>query len=171
MATLATIVNRFVGVRDLVGEIEESAVRTHTGIGRLRPIANEDVYLFVKRIDNSAVIRAADPAARRTRSHSVVSGFAAAMLIIAGLFPAAYNTMEGYHIQSLRQEGDKLRAERARLDLSEAKLLSPQRMEHLANTLNLIDPVPQNVQYLDGKTTREASNRDPLQSAFSKITR
>ncbi len=36
------------------------------------------------------------------------------MLVIAGLFPAAYNTMEGYQIQQLRQEQDQLKQERPR---------------------------------------------------------
>ena len=62
MATLATFVNRFVGARELA-EVSP-AVWTRTESPRLRPIANEDVYLFVKRIDNTAVARAADPAAQ-----------------------------------------------------------------------------------------------------------
>ena len=80
------------------------AVRPRTESCRLRPLANEDVYLFVKRIDNTAVVRAVDPAARRASFRAVATGFALAMFVIAGLFPAAYNTMEGYHIQQLRQE-------------------------------------------------------------------
>ena len=62
MASLATFVNRFVGV----GELADAppAVWTRTESPRLRPLANEDVYLFVKRIDNSTVVRAIDPAAR-----------------------------------------------------------------------------------------------------------
>ena len=91
MASLATFVNRFIGERELAQASPATWVRAESP--RLRPIANEDVYLFVKRIDNSSVLRAADPAARRARSHTVVTGFFAAMLVIAGLVPAAYNTM------------------------------------------------------------------------------
>jgi hypothetical protein len=149
MASLATIVNRFVGVRTLEGV--PAAVWTRTEAPRLRPIANEDVYLFVKRIDNSAVIRAADPAARQARSRSVATGFLAAMLVIAGLAPAAYNTMAGFQLQNLRKEQDVLKQEQAKLDLQEAELLSPARLDQLAKSLKLVEPVPQAVQYLDGK--------------------
>src|SRR3982751_6333221 len=103
MATLATFVNRFVGVRDLADA--PPAIWTRTESPRLRPIANEDVYLFVKRIDNSTVVRAADPAAKRARSRTVATGFLAASLVIAGLVPAAYNIMAGLTVQSL--EGEK----------------------------------------------------------------
>ncbi|MBV9268845.1 MAG: hypothetical protein JO061_21935 [Acidobacteriaceae bacterium] len=149
MASLATFVNRFVGVRTL--EDVPVAVWTRTEAPRLRPIANEDVYLFVKRIDNSGVVRAADPVARRARSRSVATGFLAASLVIAGLVPAAYNTMAGFTLQNLRQEQEHLKQDEAKLDLEEAELLSPARLEQLAKTLRLVEPVPQAVQYLDGK--------------------
>ena len=100
MASLATIVRGFVGTREEI-DLMHVSVRPRTESCRLRPVANEDVYLFVKRIDNSAVVRAIDPAARKASLRAVVTGFAVAMLVIAGLFPAAYNTMEGYHIQQL----------------------------------------------------------------------
>ncbi|MDQ2776150.1 MAG: hypothetical protein M3Y57_14715 [Acidobacteriota bacterium] len=161
MASLATFVNRFVGVRTL--EEIAPAVWTRTEAPRLRPIANEDVYLFVKRIDNSGVIRAADPAARRARSRSVATGFIAAMLVIAGLVPAAYNTMAGFTLQNLRQEQDKLKQEQATLDLQEAELLSPARLDQLAKTLKLVEPVPTAVQYLDSKfRNTDARNRLPF---------
>ena len=60
MASLATYVKGFVGIAELADV--PAAVWAQTESPRLRPIANEDVYLFVKRIDNSTVIRAADPA-------------------------------------------------------------------------------------------------------------
>src|ERR1700748_1136546 len=122
MASLATIVRGFVGVRE--EELMNVAVRPRTDSFRLRPLANEDVYLFVKRIDNTAVVRAIDPAARRASFRAVAAGFAVAMFVIAGLFPAAYNTMEGYHIQQLRVEHQKLQQERATLDFKAARLLS-----------------------------------------------
>src|SRR5881227_2854584 len=140
MATLATFVNRFVGVRELAAA--PPAVWTRTESPRLRPIANEDVYLFVKRIDNSTVIRAADPAARRARSRTVATGFIAALLIISGLVPAAYNTMAGFTINDLRQEQDRLKQQEAQLEMSEAKLLNYARLEQLAKTLKMVEPVP-----------------------------
>lgn len=160
MASLATIVNRFVGVR--AAEALPAAVWTRTEAPRLRPIANEDVYLFVKRIDNSGVIRAADPAARTARTRSVMTGFMAAMLIIAGLAPAAYNTMAGFQLQNLRKEQDALKQEQSRLDLQEAELLSPAHLDQLAKTLKLVEPAPQALQYLDGKPGKNSDARNEL---------
>src|SRR2546421_1303071 len=160
MASLASFVNRFVGISELA-EVRP-AVWTRADSCRLRPIANEDVFLFVKRIDNSAVVRAIDPLARRARSRSVATGFIAAMLVIAGLVPAAYNTMAGFTVQNLEQERNKLKQERAALELDEAKLLSPARLEQLAKSLQMAEPVPQQVQYLDGKANNDAQNRLPV---------
>jgi cell division protein FtsL len=161
MASLATIVNRFVGVRAL--DDAPPAIWTRTEAPRLRPIANEDVYLFVKRIDNTGVVRAADPIARRARSRSVATGFVAATLVIAGLVPAAYNTMAGFTLQDLRQEQQQLQQEQTTLDLQEAQLLSPARLEQLAKSLKLAEPMPQAVEYLEGKSkTADARVHLPL---------
>jgi cell division protein FtsL len=163
MATIASFVNRFVGISELA-EVRP-AVWTRADSCRLRPIANEDVFLFVKRIDNTAVVRAIDPLARRARSRSVATGFIAAMLVIAGLVPSAYNTMAGFTVQTLEQEQEKLKHERAALDLDEAKLLNPARLEQLAKSLKMMEPIPQQVQYLDSKAKNDARNRLPLSGA------
>lgn len=160
MASFATFVKGFVGVGELADV--RPAVWTQAEGCRLRPIANEDVYLFVKRVDNSAVVRALDPAARRARSRTVVTGLVAAMLVIAGLVPTAYNTMAGFNLQSLRQEQTKLKQENALLDLEQAKLLSPAHLEKLAKSLKMSEPAPQQVQFLDARNKSMARNAMPL---------
>jgi cell division protein FtsL len=167
MASLASFVNRFVGVSELA-EVGP-AVWTRADSCRLRPIASEDVFLFVKRIDNAAVVRAADPLARRARSRSVATGFVAAMLVIAGLLPAAYNTMAGFTVQNLEQEQNKLKQERAALDLDEAKLLNPARLAQLAKSLKMIEPIPQQLQYLEGTAKNDAANRLPLSGGSESV--
>jgi Cell division protein FtsL len=163
MASLATYVKGFVGIAELADV--PAAVWTQAESPRLRPIPNEDVYLFVKRIDNSMVVRAADPAARRTRSRTVATGFIAALLIISGLVPAAYNTMAGFTINDLRQEQERLKQQEAQLDMSEAKLLNYARLEQLAKSLKMVEPVPQQVQILEGKSKTEALNTLPLRGS------
>ncbi len=167
MASLATIMNRFVGVRELAEA--PTAVWARAESPRLRPIANEDVYLFVKRIDNSSVVRAVDPVARRARTRTVATGFLAALLLIAGLVPAAYNTMAGFTVQSLRQEQQRLEQQQAQLDLEQAKLLNYDRLEQLANTLNMVDPVPQQVQYLESKAKADAEARNHLPGSGAQV--
>ena len=164
MASLATFVNRFVGVRELAEA--PPAVWTRTEAPRLRPIANEDVYLFVKRIDNTAVVRAIDPAARKARSRSMMTGFVAAMLVIAGLVPTAYNTTAGFTEQHLREEQAQLREQKAKLEAQEAQLVSLDRLQQLAKSLNMGEPQPQQVQTLEGKSkAAEALNTLPIATA------
>lgn len=161
MATLATFVNRFVGAQELADV--SPAVWTRTESPRLRPIANEDVYLFVKRIDNTTVVRAADPAASVARSRSMLTGFVAAMLVIAGLVPTAYNTTAGFTVQQLRGEQTQLQQQMTKLSAAEARLVSLDRLQQLAKTLKMSPPAPQQVETLDGKTAKtEARNTLPL---------
>jgi hypothetical protein len=63
--------------------------------------------------------------------------------------PSAYNLLAGYQVESLRQERGRLTAERAELELSEAALLSPARMQELARLQRFVDPAPEKVVYLD----------------------
>jgi hypothetical protein len=160
MATLGTFVNRFVGVRELAEA--PSAVWNRTESPRLRPLANEDVYLFVKRIDNGSVLRVADPAALRARSNTMATGFIAAMLVIAGLVPTAYNIMSGFTLQHLRADQARLVEERARVDAAEAGLLSDDRLRALAKSFKMAEPLPQQVQTLDGASH---ADKDAVASA------
>lgn len=169
MASLATFVNRFVGVRELAEA--PPAVWTRTEAPRLRPIANEDVYLFVKRIDNTAVARAADPAALRARTGTVATGFVAALLVIAGLAPAAYNTMAGFTIQNLKQEQAKLQEEQARLDVREANLLNVRRLDKLADSLKMAAPAPTQELLVSGKSKAEARNGAPPLASVGVVAR
>ena len=159
MASLATILNRFVGVREFADA--PPAVWSRTEPQRLRAIPNEDVYLFVKRINNEAVQKAVDPAARTARTRTVVTGFLAVALVIAGLLPYSYNVMAGFAVQNLKQEQEKLRQEDAKLDLEEANLLSYDHLEELANKLRLVNPQPQQVQFVEGRSKVEARNSLP----------
>jgi cell division protein FtsL len=163
MASLATIVNRFVGVEQ-IGAVEREVKYTRVEACRLRPLPNEDVYLFVKRIDNRDVVRAADPAARKARVGSMLTGFTLATLFIVSLAPMAYNQMEGFHIATLRREQKELQSKLNSLDVQEANLLSPERLHKLAEQMGLHDPAPEAVQYTEGKTKAEAMMVRPADS-------
>ena len=122
----------------------------------MRPFANEDIFFYVKRIDNSRVVREADPEARQACWKMIGSVVAAAVLLIGVLLPGAYGLLAGYQIQSLRQEAQRLANEQASLELQEAQLLSPARMEELARMQQFVDPPPQKVVYLDGQSMRRS---------------
>ena len=160
MATLANIYHRFFDRggffdRSFDGTRESNAPRAASaGIStRVRPFANEDIYFYIKRIDNTEVVREADPQARGACWKLIGSVVAAAVLLIGVLLPSAYSLLAGYQIQALREEQQRLATEQASLELQEAQLLSPARMEELAREQQFIDPPSQKVVYLDTKAS------------------
>jgi hypothetical protein len=153
MATMASFFNRFFE-RDRPADRYApggSHARMHDAFSRVPAFANEDIYFFVKRIDNTGVVRSADPKARGICWKLIGSSVAAAVLLVAVLLPGAYGLLAGYQIQSLKTEGQRLASEEASLELEEAQLLSPARMEELARLQQFIDPPSQKVLYLEPK--------------------
>jgi len=150
MATLATVFGRFVSK---TAEQEVTAARTapHTldASTRLRAFANEDIFLFVKHIDNSRVVRAVDPHSGRQAWKAIGTMAAAVVLVVTVLMPSAYGTLAGYQIEKLRLEHDKLAAEYAQLEIKESALLSPERMRELARQQEFVDPGPDHIVHLD----------------------
>jgi hypothetical protein len=59
--------------------------------------------------------------------------------------------MNGYKLEALREEERKLLDERRELDLQEARLLSPERLERLAKGQNLVTPASGQVYHLETK--------------------
>src|SRR5579863_6765583 len=117
----------------------------------VRPFPNEDLYFFVKRIDNTRVVREADPEARKACWQLIGSVAAAVVLLIMVLMPSAYGLLFGYQVQSLRQERQRLVTEQSSLEVEESRLMSPARMEELAREQQFVDPAPQKVVYLDSR--------------------
>src|SRR5689334_12363874 len=160
MATLATALDKlFENQNHRAG-----AARRAEASEPVRAFANEDIFFYVKRIDNSRVVRAADPQARQACWKMVGSVVAAAVLLIAVLLPGAYSLLAGYQIETLRQDAHRLANERASLELKEAELLSPARMEQLARDQQFVDPPPQKVVYLDGQGDAQVARNATVES-------
>ncbi len=149
MATIATVYNR------LLRPMAEAAGTAQVADNQyaLRPIPNEDLYLFVKDFDNGRVVRQADPQASRDCWRIILSGGLAVLLLLGILLPHAMGMIAGYQIQNLRTEQQRLLADRAELDVTEAKLLSPQRINEFAAKQNFVDPAgKQYIVYLPSKS-------------------
>jgi len=142
MAALANVYNRLFDRETETREEREESTRVRT-------FANEDIYFHIKRIDNSGVVREADPKARGVCWKLIGSAGAAVILLIGVLLPSAYSLLAGYQIQSLKQEQARMINEQATLELQEAELLSPARMEELAKEQQFIDPPSEKVVYLN----------------------
>src|SRR5271170_2744649 len=149
MATLANIMDRFTTANGATGDCSRTRVLDHEDPFEVPSFPNEDVYLFVKRIDNSRVLREADPAARKACWRLIGSSFAFAVLLIGLLLPSLNRLMAGYRMEALRQERQRLELDQASLELAETRLVSPARLEELARTQRFVDPAPEAVVYLE----------------------
>jgi hypothetical protein len=116
---------------------------------QLRALPFEDVYFRPKKMDNSKLIRQADP--RAGGACWTVIGAACLMLAFLGgvLAPSVANTVAGYKLESLRAEAQKLANERRSFELQEAQLLSPERLDRLARGQHLVSPAASQVVRLD----------------------
>ncbi len=144
MATLAAFFRRS----------DAGAVQRQVAVGRfpedryrLRALPCEDVYLFCKKIDNSRVVRQADPVARRKSLRTVAMSLTTAVTLMLLLLPHGLNVIAGYQLSALERERESLEGERKRLQLDEARLLSPTRLHQLAVELQFVDPDPGRVVY------------------------
>ncbi len=149
MATLANMYS-WLFERSAHSETERPHAATDSS-SRVRAFANEDIYFFVKRIDNSGVVREADPRARGMAWKLIGSVGVAVILLIGVLLPGAYSLLAGYQIQVLKQEQARLINEQSSLEIEASQLLTPARMEQLAKEQLFIDPPSQKVVYLDSK--------------------
>ena len=160
MATLANIFNNFIGAGSIAETASRTATRHISDTYTLRAVPNEDVYFFTKRIDNSRVLRQADPKARARDWRMVGGAGFAAVSLIAMLLPSAYGLMAGYQLSSLTKEQHKLVSERTRLELEEARLISAERLQELARIQEFVDPSPDRTVYLTPKNDKSlALNR------------
>jgi hypothetical protein len=161
MATLASILNNLISAGTMA-EAETAAIgRELSDEYKLRKLPNEDVYFFVKRIDNSRVVKQADPRARATSWKVLLCGCVATLTLIGFLLPNAYGLMAGYQISQLEQEHQRLAVEQSRLDLEEARLVSSERLQELAAMQQFMDPAPERTVYLSPKDSSSvALNRN-----------
>lgn len=154
---MATIATKFSGFFSQSSEQAQAPVARETR-GRIRAFPNEDIYFHVKHIDNSSVIRQADPAQDRASLKMIAATGMAAALLIGVLMPKGYGVLAGYQLQTLRAEQEKLLNEQAILEARESSLMNPERMQVLAKQQQFVDPAPESIVYLDGQADGEVAS-------------
>jgi len=117
----------------------------------LRALPLEDVYFYCKKIDNSRLVREADPRAPKACWSAIGAACLALALLTSVLAPSVANTLAGYKLESLRAEERRLLDERRNLELKEAELLNPNRLQELAKNQKLVTPAPGQLVHLNGK--------------------
>src|SRR5262249_58752346 len=117
MATLATILRKVGQAGNLprqVGDLPHGY--------RLRALPNEDIYFYVKRVDNSRLVREPDPRAKAECWSAIGAVCALAAVLISSLLPSAAGITAGYQIQALKQERQRLLDDRRSLEVAQASL-------------------------------------------------
>lgn len=148
MATLATFFRRGDAIAIAASRRESVRVQAVDPF-LLRPLPNGGIYFYAKRVDNSRIVRQADPAARGECWSAM--GAAAVLLVLGAsiITPHVGSVLAGYKLESLKQERQSLLNEKRELDVKEASLLSPGRLNDLARVRNLGSPAADQVIHLD----------------------
>jgi len=115
----------------------------------LRPLPNDAIYFYSKKIDNSRVVRQADPEARGECWGAVGAAGVLLMLGASIIAPHVGSVLAGYKLEALKQERQSLLDQKRDLDVREAGLLSPARLNELARVRSLGSPAPDQVIHLD----------------------
>ena len=118
---------------------------------QLRALPHESVFFYCKRIDNSRLVRQTDPKARGACWSAIGAACVVGALLTSTFAPAVATTIAGYKLEALRLEERRLREESRVLDVQEAELLSPARLDQLARQNNLVAPSSGQVFHLEGK--------------------
>jgi cell division protein FtsL len=120
---------------------ERNAELMATQVERRRRVRMPE-YFIAKRIDNSRLVKAADPVRiREMRVFSAACAVLFSLIMIYGL-QHFYAIESSYRVESEKQMLEQLREENRQLRLSEAELSQPTRIDQMARQLGLAQPQP-----------------------------
>ena len=137
------------------------------GVYRRAMGATPEIY-FAKQIDNSRLVKVADPA--RSREMKL---FIASMVMLLGMVMVYawqhYSAIEyGYHNEILRAQRDTLLETNRQLNLEEASLQQPARIDELARQMGLQAPVAGQVVRLEPADTNDSNT--PVMARVAAVT-
>jgi cell division protein FtsL len=151
MATLPTFFRRTDAPATTRVAARTVGLRVEADPNRLRALPNDDILFYCKKIDNSRLVREADPKGRGACWTAIGGACVVLVLLTSAFFPTVATTIAGYKLEALRSEERHLSAERRSLELQEAELLSPARLAKLAKDNNLVTPSSRQVVHLDAR--------------------
>jgi cell division protein FtsL len=161
MATQAIAAQQSIG-RSSYDRIVERNLALLAAQQRARRGPTPEVF-FVKRFDNTRIVKAADPS--RVRE---MRTFACAMALLFGIIMMYgwqhLSSIEyGYRIESEKQQIQQLEEQNRQLRLTEAQLGDPARIDQMARQLGLTAPRP-------GQVVRPDATADPNAPALAEAT-
>ena len=137
MATLATWFRRedFMTV-ETTSELEAAVPN------QLRSLPADNIYFYSKRIDNSRLVRQADPKTRTDCWSMISTACILAVVIGTAVSPRIGGILTGYEMEKVKAENRELTDHRRALETEQALLLSPERLDNLAAQRKLGAPAP-----------------------------
>jgi hypothetical protein len=151
MATLPNFLKRDDSPRAEAAPAQRSRISAVRDQYMLRPLPGEDLYSHFKKIDNSRIVREPDPQARGACWSAIGATALGLVVLTCALAPNVGNTLAGYKLEALRAENRRLLDERRALDLQEAELTAPARLEQLAQHQHMVVPQSDQVVHLNNK--------------------
>jgi cell division protein FtsL len=147
------------------------AARAMDITGMITPVERRSVagitpeFYFQKNIDNSRLVRVADP--QRQREVRMFSAVVALFFMLAMIYTwQHFRSIEyGYQIEAQKTEHDRLLEMNRTLKLEQASLRDPGRIDVLARKMDLEPPRPGQVVRLD----TEASGSTPVVASLSTV--
>src|SRR6202789_343159 len=105
---------------------------------------------FAKHIDNSRIVKEDDPE-RRKEMRSFTIAMTLFFLLTMVYVWQHFSAIEvGYRVEAQKTQVEQLREANRRLQLTEAQLSDPGRIDHIAKQLGLDEPLPGQVVRPDG---------------------
>lgn len=124
----------------------------------------DNIYFHSKMIDNTRLIRQADPKAKGECLTAIAAVSAVALLIGSMVAPSVKGIMDSYRIQELKHEQLQLQTERRKLDVEEEKMISASRLDSLAPEHNLVRPAANQVIRLQPKAERSFAMNEMIKA-------
>jgi hypothetical protein len=158
MTNLAAIYD-WISARAFGGEMAEREGRGDAEF-RVRSLPKEDIHLFVKRIDNTKVIRVVDN--RDWMASVSLSGGVplASLLLILLLLPGGYNLLASRRMEKLRDERQQLTNELRIVRIREAKMRNAKQLKAWEHN-QFVEPVATAVVFAPPPDTAVASAKVP----------
>jgi hypothetical protein len=159
------------GSTDTVAE-QFDAIRIQEETFRLRPLPHDGTYFYSKKIDNQRLVRQADPESRGECWSAVGAAGVLLMLGASIIAPHVGSVLAGYRIEALRNERQSLIDQKRDLEVKEAGLLNPARLNDLARVHSLGSPAANQVFHLEAPSVdgNFARNQAPPDGAPPQLS-
>lgn len=144
--------------------VRSRAVRKQEDAYLLRALPHDGIYFYSKKIDNQRLVRQADPNSRGECWSAVGAAGVLLMLGVSIIAPHVGSVLAGYRLEALKTERQSLMNQKRELEVREAGLLSPARLNDLARVHSLGSPASNQVFHLEAPSVdgNLARNQAPV---------